>query len=128
MECTRIAIDQTIILALSIFAHPAKTPFPQGNSASLGTEFTLDLSAAKSTVVGRVPCLDEALLSHLRPHRFWETEERDGGKGTETRPTKLQKVPLRHEVFGDPLTLVAVSRIGLGEWIFGQLAHEIFCW
>ena len=96
MKGARIRVDQAVAFPIPILTHPAKTPLPFGNPAPLGAEFTLDLSSTKGSEIGGELCLDEAFLGHLCPHGFGKTEEGGAGKGTETRPAKLQELPFRH--------------------------------
>jgi len=111
MNDARIPVHQAIVFPSPILTDSTKTPFPPGNAAPPGTQFTLDLSASQGSKIGGELCLNEAFLGHLSPQGFRKTEELSEPKSTETRPASLQELPLRQMGLRDALSLHAASHI-----------------
>lgn len=126
MNDAGVPIYQAVILPSPILTHSTETPFPLGNTAPPGTQFTLDVSFLQGSKIGGELCLDEAFLGHLSLQGFRKTEEVSKVEGTETGPTKLQELPFRQMGLRNALSLHAGSHVEKEGMISEGFTHVMF--
>jgi hypothetical protein len=118
IDDARIPVYQAVIPSSPILTRPTRTPFPRGNPASPGAQFTLDLAPIERSEVGGELCLNKALLRHLCMQGFREGGQLSGPENTEARAAELQKVSLSHLGTGYALVHRVIFHLGKNDMIF----------